>query len=96
MGILLWDTIGAKIRIMKADAKIKMSEIDMNTISEKLSETMAKVSEFSNKQRDDNIRNFKEQLKKKPDEVILYNMENAGTEEGRKMCRDEAKRRGIL
>ena len=96
MGILLWDNIGAKVRMIKYDIKTKLEEIDIATITDKLSDTLEKASDFSNKQKEINIRNFKEQLKNQPDKVILHNMNNAGTEEGRRICRDEARRRGIL
>ncbi|WP_394883744.1 hypothetical protein [Clostridium tertium] len=96
MGILLWDNIGAKVRMIKSDIKTKLEEIDIATITDKLSDTLEKASDLSNKQKEINIRNFKEQLKNQPDKVILHNMNNAGTEEGRRICRDEARRRGIL
>ena len=40
MGILLWDNIGAKVRMIKSDIKTKLEEIDIATITDKLSDTL--------------------------------------------------------
>lgn len=92
MGILLWDTICTKVSMVKCDLKIKASQIDGDSVSEALH----KVADFAKEQNDSNMKKFEDHLKKQPDSSILHNMDNAGTEEGRRLCRDEARRRGLI
>lgn len=114
MGIQLWDTISAKVNMVKVDVKIKASQLTSDVkdkagqltsdVKEKVSQitvddvinTLHKVGDFSREVNDSNMKSFKERLKEVPDNTILRNMNNAGTEEGRRLCRDEARRRGLI
>lgn len=103
MGIMLWDTISAKLNMVKSDVKIKTGQL-ASDVKDKVSQitvddvinTLHKVADFSKEVNESNMKSFKERLKEVPDNIILRNMNNAGTEEGRSLCRDEARRRGLI